>query len=564
MEVDLDLTEVRVLPAEEYRAVHAAHAERALGESPSYWEGQYLLDSMLRREERVTLEEYISLNSDWHPAGFYDPATRQVYFIQGDHDYRLWTEAIAHEFAHAWQHQRFGLAANPFRLVGTTEQQNIRKLLVEGEAQLVAAAQSCWRGGEPLSSMAGQDLRAAPLEVAAGRRLARYYNDGLAHAFACYQEGGWPAVTELLRTPPASTEQILHPEKRGQDLPTALALPEWPEEAGQAELVLQDVIGELGIYSLLVKHTSPFSSGQLSAAAGWDGDIVDVYRFSDGSPALRWRTLWDREEDAVEFMEAADFRSDGSLARSGRVVDLVIGGWREDDASEANRAVSILARQLKETMKSPLRVEDDEESAQLVARRLDREAEAAPHEAVGRWVFPRLAFSLPIPEGWNLNGTPWHKVLVTQQSGEDFSVSAEELMEFGFEPGEALDIEELERSGLLDSMPEADHAAIIVQDWPAYGRDLDSHLDDWRDLLDSNQTMRHRSWRSWEVGGVKGTRFFQELANEIPETHSHGIEWWFIRQGRVVRVSASFNPGAWDRLRRAAEEVVEGITWTAG
>ena len=40
------------------------------------------------------------------------------------------------------------------------------------------------------------------------------------------------------------------------------------------------------------------------AAAGWDGDSVQLYQTTKGELALWIRTVWDTEQDAVEFFDA--------------------------------------------------------------------------------------------------------------------------------------------------------------------------------------------------------------------------------------------------------------------
>ena len=101
----------------------------------------------------------------------------------------------------------------------------------------------------------------------------------------------------LLDEPPASTEQVLHPEKRREpflaiDLaPAHSALPVGCRWLGD------NTMGELGI-SVLLRDL-----GEAPAAAaweGWDGDRYLAARCDDRR-AFLWETHWDSDDDATEF-----------------------------------------------------------------------------------------------------------------------------------------------------------------------------------------------------------------------------------------------------------------------
>lgn len=146
-----------------------------------------------------------------------------------------------------------------------------------------------------------------------------------------YRDGGWPAVLRAVRSPPPSSEQLLHPAKIDQDFPVNVALPGWPDEyddpdpIGPATVVHEDVLGELTIHRLLLERgVEPARA--LRAAVGWDGDRLRVYDHASGK-VIVWRSAWDREEDAKQFaasiapkgIEPRAFR----VERRGRVVDAV-------------------------------------------------------------------------------------------------------------------------------------------------------------------------------------------------------------------------------------------------
>jgi hypothetical protein len=118
----------------------------------------------------------------------------------------------------------------------------------------------------------------------------------------------------LLDDPPASTEQVLHAERRRADFQVAdLARLEAALPAG-CESLGQNTLGELGIWVLL-SDLGP-EERALAASDGWDGDRYLAARCG-GRRAFLWWTAWDSEADAEEFMEAYAEIAGAVAARAG-------------------------------------------------------------------------------------------------------------------------------------------------------------------------------------------------------------------------------------------------------
>jgi hypothetical protein len=108
--------------------------------------------------------------------------------------------------------------------------------------------------------------------------------------------------------PPASTEQVLHPEKYlAEEKPVAIDLAPAEEFlAGKGYKALyRTVLGELGVAMVLETH---FPREDLaSVSEGWGGDAFAVFEKEGAPPLVLWLTEWDSEEDAIEF-QAQVFR----------------------------------------------------------------------------------------------------------------------------------------------------------------------------------------------------------------------------------------------------------------
>jgi hypothetical protein len=243
------------------------------------------------------------------------------------------------------------------------------------------------------------------LEVPAERRLLGALQGlglarGRSYAVRAFQRGGWAALRDLLASPPASGEQLLHPGKLGVDAPREVTLPAWPGAAGPAERVDVDVLGEPGLLALLLERGLPEVEAGL-AASGWDGDRLAVWRTPDGRRALVWRVVWDREENAAQAQTALEGRWAGRWQVRGRVLDAV---WAEGRPElEAH-----LAQALRE---HPARADTEGNDGATTAR---EEAAATRRELLGgeRWTLREEGVSLAIPPGWSLVGFQGQTVLV--------------------------------------------------------------------------------------------------------------------------------------------------------
>ena len=282
----------------------ATQALVALGLLP---EGSDLLDLTLR-----LLGEQV--------AGFYDPLTDEM-IVVADGDFSAEAYYYSHEVVHALQDAHL----DPDDLMEETSSDNddeslAMAALYEGDAVVTSTfylerhpelAFDLLREAQTDST----ELDSAPAAMVV--TLVFPYVSGQPFVEQLFQDGGWDAVDAAYLDMPASTEQILHPEKYlDRDNPVTLTLPSPSEAIGDGwSEVHQNTLGELQI-ALLLADLPPGSgfngiTGQyaipdpaLNAAAGWDGDRYALWASADGQEALVWRTAWDTEHDARSFAAA--------------------------------------------------------------------------------------------------------------------------------------------------------------------------------------------------------------------------------------------------------------------
>src|SRR4051794_34886708 len=268
-------------------------------------------------------------------AGYYDPRSKRLRIVRGAQTANRVLEetTLAHELTHALEDQRFGLA-----LGGASDSDDAalaRLALVEGSATAVMLTymQRHFSSEETLGGLfasLGQDTGDLPPFVeaqllfpyTAGRRFVeRLYRTGA---------GSWSLLDTAERfRAPASTEQVLHPDKY-------LAV----EQPERVRIRAGEVLGR-GWRRVAAGTWGEWATGELlgdpRAAEGWGGDRYELWQRRGGAcPApcrardalvMRWR--WDARADARRFTRALRgwlSRRPGAsaVASRGREVTLVL------------------------------------------------------------------------------------------------------------------------------------------------------------------------------------------------------------------------------------------------
>jgi hypothetical protein len=284
-------------------------------------------------------------------AGFYDPRTKRLILAEralGAGGVKLGLVGfltgrdlvgeflVAHELTHALQDQHWGLPTKPEPLLDQHGDRELaRRALLEGDATLAGFAYLTGRPLPPaMIDAIEKQLHGVPAELArkypdvpevVRASLAFQYDEGTAFAGRALRSGGWPAVDAVHAEPPASTEQVLHPDRyfvrRDAPVPVAVRGTGALEAAGWTP-VLEDTIGELAI-RVLAGRSLPAERAAV-VADGWGGDRLRAFA-RGGDVAIVWMTVWDSATDAGEFADAMrEIHRDAIVeARDARVLVLL-------------------------------------------------------------------------------------------------------------------------------------------------------------------------------------------------------------------------------------------------
>ncbi|HEX2194467.1 MAG TPA: hypothetical protein VHK63_05870 [Candidatus Limnocylindria bacterium] len=239
--------------------------------------------------------------------GFYDPAEKRMVVVSDEGLSVTARITYAHEYTHALQDAAFDTFEEREAL---TDDDAIlaRQALEEGDAVAVMYE---W-GISHLSPAELFEVGAQPVPDMTGipdwmlQQLLFPYETGWAFVQALRAEAGWPAVDDAYTDVPASTEQVIHPDKyaTGEE-PIEVAAPTTAASLGVGwEDLDATTMGEAMI-AIWLEELGVQPSSADPAAAGWGGDRLSVAAGPDDELLMAWRIAWDGPSDADEFADAA-------------------------------------------------------------------------------------------------------------------------------------------------------------------------------------------------------------------------------------------------------------------
>ncbi len=237
--------------------------------------------------------------------GYYDTVTGELVFLGQEDPTPLERLTLAHELTHAIDDQRFGLEKVDVLGAECREEELQATLgLVEGNATffMLRWAQTFLTVEEQIelsAEAAAQQPPPSDIPPFIDAMQQWPYTAGLRFITAIEAEGGLEAVDAAFLDMPVTSEQILHPERYPNDVPTPVDVPDLASQLGGGweDLDVQPV-GEIWLDVALGLRLDGVDASQ--ATAGWDGGIYRAW--SDGDRvALVLATAWDSERDAEEF-----------------------------------------------------------------------------------------------------------------------------------------------------------------------------------------------------------------------------------------------------------------------
>lgn len=243
-------------------------------------------------------------------AGLYEHDTGRIVVKQeGEIDGVEWV-VLAHELAHAAVDQRFGL--DDLKPVHVVDDVTLaRRAVVEGDASL-AEMRFLSRLSPPKAvrkALAAQLSSEQSFRSESALGIPRMLTDefvfpyrwGLAFACSVFRARGWGGVDELHRRPPASTAEIMFPERflKGDrpGEPARLGAPGRPYELRAR--------GQIGAFHLNAMFEAPGDvrkralSNPLGRAASWDGGAYKLWATDEAESVMGLSLVEHRKQRGV-------------------------------------------------------------------------------------------------------------------------------------------------------------------------------------------------------------------------------------------------------------------------
>lgn len=237
-------------------------------------------------------------------AGYYDPETETLYAVEGRAPAQI-RLVMAHELVHALQHQYLPLdSLMAFRDNG--DRLAAVHAVLEGHAT-VASVRTLTPGRDPTGEPEfwetyHEQVRIQQRQMPVFATAPLVLREALIFPYlsgAVFMQ--WWGATRGTPLPevgqmPASTEQILHPDRfTANDQPVPVGF------ETDREVLFEDTLGELEI-QILDAVLRGADQAALDRPLGWAGDRYRVFRNGAGSGyVLEWRSVWDSEAAADRF-----------------------------------------------------------------------------------------------------------------------------------------------------------------------------------------------------------------------------------------------------------------------
>ncbi len=421
---------------------------------------------------------------------------------------------LTHEVVHAYQDQQ--IAGGIFERLATADSIDAltaMQLAIEGHAQFVGMAAFLGARGVAPERITPSFFDSGTARIASPG-VSALYERGAVAMLAAYRRGGLPAIDALMKAPPATSEQMLHPQKVGRDEPTII---EVPEILG-AQLRWKGSLGEFMMQNLLATKI-PDRHRVVIATTGWDGDAIAWFDTKTG-PVLIWRTVWDRPEDAEQFFEALS-----TVESLSQTADAWVEGRTVDIVVLAPPASPEDGRSLLESL-PPLTLgpSDGARSTQNAEREYLAQVAAAMRVVDGGVQIRDSGVRIPVPKDWQvleIQGAPVIRAPMVDGFGDNILVNVTpNLLGFTLD---AVETETLRQFNDVLGATVVDHRRTSIA-----GRE---------------------AWVVETVGHEAGSNV--EL---------HQVRAVFFTQTHRVIVTATARPDRWSALESVFASVFEGIT----
>jgi hypothetical protein len=255
--------------------------------------------------------------------GFYNPDTKQMVIIQRSDTHEsldvkgpgsgMGAMVLAHELTHALQDQHFDIEKMLHRVKDNDDQTLALKCVAEGDATITgfgylaghldsANVEFVVNQMNKLSASSAVQRHQIPLAITVP--MLFQYSGGSRFVAEAWRRGGWPAVDQLYRNPPLSSQQIMQPELYFDHptLPVNIDLRGYEDLLRGWKKVDDDTYGEL-LLKLILQRNLPPQAPAFGTLPRWAGDRIITLE-QGNELTLLWLIAFHDPPAARQFAEA--------------------------------------------------------------------------------------------------------------------------------------------------------------------------------------------------------------------------------------------------------------------
>ena len=253
--------------------------------------------------------------------GFYDP-DKKSFFIASWLSAEEQKPVMVHELTHALQDQNFdvGRILREDRKQHNDDRTLAHEAVLEGDGMVVMLnflLEPAHRGFADLPDLASVmhlQMSTMQSQFAVFKDAPVYLQETLLFPYGYgssfiqqvwKRNPSWQSVNRIYSDMPASTEQIMHPDKylSARDDPKPVPEQDPAARLGKGwQVAYRNVLGEFSMGLLLGLHMSEERARR--CATGWGGDEALLLENGEGRDAVFVNSVWDTDEDAGKFFTA--------------------------------------------------------------------------------------------------------------------------------------------------------------------------------------------------------------------------------------------------------------------
>ncbi|MFC4436377.1 MULTISPECIES: Hvo_1808 family surface protein [Natrialbaceae] len=305
--------EVEVISRAEYREQRGGRSNASAFRN-ELWRGAFVVDG--ETDVNSALDDLYGESV----RGYY--ANDRIVLVADDtSEIRIDRGTLVHELVHALQDQHFGLE----RRGSTIDERRAELGVLEGEANYVPHLyeQRCGEAWQciPDYEQPVPEPDDRPFNPALFLSIYAPYAEGPSFVAHLHETGDWDAVDRAHDDRPASTSQLIHPERYPDAEPVAVDVADrssddWEPYAGGDGEPRTETVGEATLFATLWANgvldrslteggteLAPYNYSH-STTEGWAGDTFRAYHDEDDRTAHVWALAWESEEDAETFADA--------------------------------------------------------------------------------------------------------------------------------------------------------------------------------------------------------------------------------------------------------------------